>query len=314
MRILIVEDSHQTRKLLLYILQDRFMCEAKFREASDLKSALSYLEMWRDADKKDRAIGIEITSTVVVLDLSLPDSAGKDTFLKLFKSYPDIPIVVMTNTDDRTLAEEMVDLGAQDYILKNFTNKEEIFRRISFAIRRHRRTVSLPPIDVDSIHRLESNNAAMLNAHESGEHKILEEKSVEVLNSITELMKKTFIGVQEVNIKQEKLAVAQEYTTSEVKSIKDEVSGVGGRRSMRSDIEILGVQFKEIDSDFTDLKQRIVMVENNNRIDARSNHIETTKLKANKLDNRVKIIIALLSFLGILITSYIIIKYNIKIP
>ncbi|HED06068.1 MAG TPA: response regulator [Ignavibacteria bacterium] len=314
MRILIVEDNYRTRKLLLCILQERFDNDVIFEGVSDLKNALNCLKTWRNIDRKNRLLRIKILKTIVILDLSLPDSSGRNTFIKLFKSYPDIPIVVMTNTNNRTLAEEMIDLGAQDYILKSFTNKEEIFRRISFAIKRHSRTVSILPEDADSIHTLESNNSSMLNAHESGEHEILDGNSIKVLSSITELIKKTFVGVQEVNIKQEKLAVYQEYSANEVKSLKDEVLGIGGRRSMRSDLEVLSMQFKEINSDFTDLKKRINIVETNNRIDVRSNNIETVQLRARRIDNKTKIIIAILSFLGILITSYIIIRYNIKTP
>lgn len=305
MRILIVEDSHQTRQLLLYLLQQRFMQEAKFREATDLKTAISYLRMWKEADRQSRVDKKDVDPICVILDLSLPDSAGKETFVKLFKAFPDLPIVVMTNTNDRQLAEEMVDIGAQDYILKNFTDEEEIFRRISFAIRRHRRTVSLPPPDAESIHILESNKAAMLTAHESGEHIVMAARSADLLSGMTELIKKTFVGVQGVNLKQEKLSLSQEYASEQVKILKDEVLGTNGRRSMRSEIEILNIQQKELGSDVGELKDRINSIELDKKEDARSKHSAKIHIATHKLDNRTKLIIAFIGLIGMIITVYL---------
>lgn len=312
MRILIVEDNHQTRQLLLYLLQERFMEEAKFREASDLRTAFHYLRMWKDADRKSRMAGQPVDPICIILDLSLPDSVGRETFLKLFRAFPDIPIVVMTNTNDRSLAEEMVDVGAQDYILKNFTDEEEVFRRISFAVRRHRRSVSLPPPDADSIHRLDSAKAELLNAHESGEHKLLEAKSTELLSGMTELVKKTFVSVQEVSIRQEKLALAQDHMGKEIQTLTDEVTGSGGRRSMRSEIEISNVEIKGIKSDFEELKERVGKIEEDKKDEIKSKEAASVHLKTSHMNNRTKIVLAVLSLLGMLITAWFAAKYGIK--
>jgi len=313
MRILIVEDNHQTRQLLLYLLQERFMEEAKFREASDLKTAFQYLHMWKDVDRRSRIDGKSVDPICIVLDLSLPDSVGRETFLKFFKSFPDIPIVVMTNTNDRALAEEMVDMGAQDYILKNFTDEEEVFRRISFAIRRHQRSVSLPPPDANSIHRLESAKAELLSAHESGEHKVLEAKSTELLSGMTELVKKTFVSVQEVNIKQEKLSLSQEHMGKEIQTLTDEVTGSGGRRSMRSEIEIVNVEIDGIKSDFRELKVKVGKVEEDKKDEVKNKEAASVQLKTSRMNNRTKIILAALSLLGMLITAWLAIKYRVKL-
>jgi len=313
MRILIVEDNHQTRQLLVYLLQERFMEEAKFREASDLKTAFHYLRMWKDADRRSRIEGKDVDPICIVLDLSLPDSVGRETFLKLFKAFPDIPIVVMTNTNDRSLAEEMVDIGAQDYILKNFTDEEEVFRRISFAIRRHRRSVSLPPPDAASIHRLDSTKAELLSAHESGEHRVLEAKSTELLSGITELVKKTFVSVQEVNIKQEKLSLSQEHMGKEIQTLTDEVTGSGTRRSMRSEIEITNNEVKNIKSDFGELKERIDRVEDRREEEVKRKDSASVQIKTHHMDNRTKIILAALSLFGALVTAWLAAKYGISV-
>src|ERR1700674_2393046 len=52
----------------------------------------------------------------VLLELSLPDSHGIETFDKLFAAVPDVPILILGNGNE-ALAKEAVGHGAQDYLL-----------------------------------------------------------------------------------------------------------------------------------------------------------------------------------------------------
>ena len=52
----------------------------------------------------------------VLLDLSLPDSDGLDTFLKVQSRAPAVPIIILTSLDDEETALRAVREGAQDYI------------------------------------------------------------------------------------------------------------------------------------------------------------------------------------------------------
>ena len=51
-----------------------------------------------------------------MLNLSLPDTRGIETFDKLFAAAPDVPILILGNGDE-ALAKEAVGRGAQDYLL-----------------------------------------------------------------------------------------------------------------------------------------------------------------------------------------------------
>ena len=55
---------------------------------------------------------------VALLDLSLPDSCGLDTFRTLAIQAPLLPVVVLSGNDDEGTAIEAVRLGAQDYLPK----------------------------------------------------------------------------------------------------------------------------------------------------------------------------------------------------
>ena len=73
---------------------------------------------------------------VVLLDLSLPDSVGLDTLKKLQHLAPDLPVVVLTGVDNRSLALEAMAVGAQDYLVKGKISGELLERAIRYAIER----------------------------------------------------------------------------------------------------------------------------------------------------------------------------------
>jgi len=75
---------------------------------------------------------------VIILDLSLPDSYGLDTFTRMLDKAPKIPIIILTGTDDQELAVEAVKSGAQDYLVKNMVNSTLLEHSIYYAIERHR--------------------------------------------------------------------------------------------------------------------------------------------------------------------------------
>ena len=73
---------------------------------------------------------------IILLDLSLPDSQGLDSLEPLIKVAPNLPIIVLTNTNDDQLALEAVRRGAQDYLVKRMLNVELLSRSIYYAIER----------------------------------------------------------------------------------------------------------------------------------------------------------------------------------
>jgi PAS domain S-box-containing protein len=75
---------------------------------------------------------------VVVLDLSLPDSSGLDTFVELYNRAPEVPMVVLTALEDETLALTALRDGAQDYLIKSELNPRALVRAIRYAIERKR--------------------------------------------------------------------------------------------------------------------------------------------------------------------------------
>ena len=75
---------------------------------------------------------------VVLLDLSLPDSQGLDTFIQLYAHVPDVPVIILTGLDDETLGQIAAREGAQDYLVKGQITSPTLARAIRFAIERQR--------------------------------------------------------------------------------------------------------------------------------------------------------------------------------
>jgi len=75
---------------------------------------------------------------VVLLDLSLPDSDGIETFMKLSAGAPGVPVVILSGRVDDALAAEAMEGGAQDYLVKPSLDGNLMCRSIQYAIERHR--------------------------------------------------------------------------------------------------------------------------------------------------------------------------------
>ncbi len=76
--------------------------------------------------------------SLVLLDLSLPDSYGFDTFLKVYAHSPKVPIIVLTGHDDQTVALSAVKTGAQDFLVKGKLDRELLLRSMQYSIERKR--------------------------------------------------------------------------------------------------------------------------------------------------------------------------------
>ena len=75
---------------------------------------------------------------LVLLDLSLPDSRGLETFIRLYPHALCLPIVVLTNTDDELFALQVVQSGAQDILAKDQIQAQPLVRALRRAIERKR--------------------------------------------------------------------------------------------------------------------------------------------------------------------------------
>jgi PAS domain S-box-containing protein len=75
---------------------------------------------------------------VVLLDLTLPDSDGIETLNRMQARAPHVPIVVLTGRDDETVAIQLLQAGAQDYLVKGQVTSPLLMRALQYATERKR--------------------------------------------------------------------------------------------------------------------------------------------------------------------------------
>jgi diguanylate cyclase (GGDEF)-like protein/PAS domain S-box-containing protein len=73
---------------------------------------------------------------VVLLELSLPDSEGIETFDKLYAAAPDIPILILSRNGHESLAVQAVERGAHDYLPPDHLDSYSLPRALRNAIDR----------------------------------------------------------------------------------------------------------------------------------------------------------------------------------
>jgi len=290
MRILIVEDSKTDRDLLHYILEERFHRDAEFPMAENLKTAFAYLDQGN--------------TDCVILDLNLPDSAGKETFEKISERYPEVPILVMTNNKDRELAISMIQKGAADYIIKDFTDGEDIFRRVLFAIEKHRTTVRVLPEEAASVHRLDRAQAQLRTAHRSGQHHAVPHLTVEATSAVAEISKRMFAEVQKISTKIERQAIQTEHIGTIVQDLKNDIRGTGNRPSMSSQLNLLNHRLGEVEEKLDKDEDRASQIEI-------IEHTTATQIQTTRMTNRTKIIVAIIGFVGLIVTG--VVTYHVAI-
>ena len=80
---------------------------------------------------------------VVLLDLTLPDSHGLDTYVTVRSHAPEVPVVVLSGVDDEQLAIQAAREGAQDYLVKGRVRGDTLVRCLVYAIERQQALVKL---------------------------------------------------------------------------------------------------------------------------------------------------------------------------
>ena len=73
---------------------------------------------------------------ICFLDLSLPDSAGLDTFISVNNELPNTPIIILSGLSDMTVSLEAISLGAQDYLLKGDYDIKLLSKSIQYSVER----------------------------------------------------------------------------------------------------------------------------------------------------------------------------------
>jgi len=118
LKVLVVDDDFINRKLIQALLKRHPELIGEVLEAENGSDALAVLRDHSDIN-------------LILLDILMPVLDGKE-FLKIFRSDQDnskIPVIVLS-TDD-TQKSQVLELGAEDFIIKPI-GEEELMERIIY--------------------------------------------------------------------------------------------------------------------------------------------------------------------------------------
>ena len=111
--VLLIDDKLPDRIAILEALNDTHGAPFPLDQVSLLSEGIGRLSRnrTRHTTASDRIAAI-------IVDLFLPDSKGIETFDLLLQAAPHIPVLVITTSQDESIAKLAVRHGAQDYLLK----------------------------------------------------------------------------------------------------------------------------------------------------------------------------------------------------
>lgn len=123
-----------SRPLNVLLVEDSADDEARLRtmlaEAQQTRFEVECAERLSASSQRLRQGDID----AVLLDLSLPDSQGLETFRETRLCAPAVPIVVLTGTDDRDSGERAVREGAQGCLVKTRVDPRELEHAVCRAV------------------------------------------------------------------------------------------------------------------------------------------------------------------------------------
>jgi PAS domain S-box-containing protein len=123
-KILLVEDNPGDAGLINIYLKEAFPGFYVLTTASYLSDGIKHLSV--------------NTFDVIILDLTLPDSTGLNTFTKIYQHSKDTPIIVLTGLEDESLGINAMKLGAQDFLIKGAVKGKELKRSINYSMERYK--------------------------------------------------------------------------------------------------------------------------------------------------------------------------------
>ena len=122
LRILLVEDDSDQAAFTMAMLQAAWAAGVRLDHTTSVRGAIDRLS--------DRSYD------VALLDLGLPDAQELEALSSLVGAAPHLPLVILTGTENDSLALQAVKNGAQDYLVKGQTTPEVVVRAIRYAIER----------------------------------------------------------------------------------------------------------------------------------------------------------------------------------
>ncbi|QUY45888.1 EAL domain-containing protein [Acaryochloris marina] len=129
-QILMIEDDDQDVEMVQHFLDDMPIVPFTLKHRNTLSGGINMLQ---DSEAID----------LILLDLSLPDAHGLDTFHQVHQAFPQKPLIILSGNSDPTVADEALQEGAQDFLVKGDFDSTSLCFSIQHALELQKHRVEL---------------------------------------------------------------------------------------------------------------------------------------------------------------------------
>jgi len=122
--ILLIEDNPDDARLFNIYLKEAYATLFTLNTADYLNKGLELIKAYE--------------YDIIIIDLTLPDSSGLNTFMSVYYAAPEKPIIVLTGLEDESMGITTVKLGAQDFLVKSKLSSKTLKRSLNYSIERYK--------------------------------------------------------------------------------------------------------------------------------------------------------------------------------
>lgn len=121
------------KNTILLIEDDAFVSDVYQTKLSQEGFEISVAENGIKAMEKLK----KITPDVILLDVMMPYMDGREVLKKLKKNkkWENIPIIILTNLSQKEEVEELLEKGADDYLIKSHFTPSEVVVKIKSLLK-----------------------------------------------------------------------------------------------------------------------------------------------------------------------------------
>jgi len=192
-KVIVVDDHPIVQQGLEYILQDadRIQLIGKFSNADSMQNYL-------------QNNGVD----VVLLDINLPDSNGIDVCATIKELYQDTVVIAISNINEYSIIQRMLNAGASGYFLKN-ASADEVISGIHLAVEG----------EVAFSNGIEN----VLRSHRTGDLPIITRREKEVLSLLASGLSSVEIGekifISPLTVESHRRNLLQKFKSSNVAAL-----------------------------------------------------------------------------------------------
>jgi DNA-binding response OmpR family regulator len=219
-RILVVEDEPAIAESVAYALE---------------RDGFEAVVAGRIAEASDRLSG----TSLVVLDLMLPDGSGFDFISKIRKAGNGTPVIVLSSRDGEADRVAALETGADDYVTKPFSPREVVAR--VRAVLRRLQSSAPAPVPSTSWHTPLRVDGATRRAHVGEQLLELTRVEFDLLRTLLEGPGRVFTRPEIIDrVWGDGYAITDRTIDSHVKSLRRKVSEAGGSPALIETVRGVG--------------------------------------------------------------------------